>query len=150
MEQSSRNQLIRGQVVDLVAGRVFPGSIEVVDGRINAVNHSDSAPDQYIVPGLVDAHIHIESSMLPPSEFARLASPHGTVATVSDPHEIANVLGVEGIRFMIENGGKVPLKFYFGAPHACLQQDLKLPVHRCLPMLLPGCCNNRRSVFSVR
>ncbi|WP_167631404.1 adenine deaminase [Mariprofundus ferrooxydans] len=116
MEQSSRNQLIRGQVVDLVAGRIFPGSIEVVDGRINAVNHSDSAPDQYIVPGLVDAHIHIESSMLPPSEFARLASAHGTVATVSDPHEIANVMGVEGIRFMIENGGKVPLKFYFGAP----------------------------------
>ncbi|PIW51188.1 MAG: adenine deaminase [Zetaproteobacteria bacterium CG12_big_fil_rev_8_21_14_0_65_54_13] len=119
MKQSSKSrqhQIIRGQVVDLVAGRIFPGSIEMRDGRIIAVSHSDSAPDRYIVPGLVDAHIHIESSMLPPSEFARLASVHGTIATVSDPHEIANVLGVEGIRYMIANGRQVPLKFYFGAP----------------------------------
>jgi len=119
MEQNSksrRNQVIRGQVVDLVAGRIFPGSIEICDGRIAAVSQSDAAPDQYIVPGLVDAHIHIESSMLPPSEFARLASVHGTLATVSDPHEIANVLGVKGVQYMIENGGQVPLKFYFGAP----------------------------------
>jgi len=114
MKQSSKSrqhQIIRGQVVDLVAGRIFPGSIEMRDGRIIAVSHSDSAPDRYIVPGLVDAHIHIESSMLPPSEFARLASVHGTIATVSDPHEIANVLGVEGIRYMIANGRQVPLKF---------------------------------------
>ena len=68
------------------------------------------------MPGFVDSHIHIESSMLTPTEFARLAVVHGTVATVSDPHEIANVLGVEGVRYMIETGKKSPMKFYFGAP----------------------------------
>jgi adenine deaminase len=72
--------------------------------------------NNYIIPGFVDAHIHIESSMLVPSEFARLAVLHGTVATVSDPHEIANVLGKAGVEFMIENGKKVPFKFNFGAP----------------------------------
>ncbi len=71
--------------------------------------------DNFIVPGFIDSHVHIESSMLVPSEFARLAVVHGTVATVSDPHEIANVLGIKGIRYMIENGKKVPFKFYFGA-----------------------------------
>jgi adenine deaminase len=68
------------------------------------------------VPGFVDAHVHVESSMLIPSEFARLAVTHGTVATVSDPHEIANVLGVEGVEFMIANGKQTPFHFYFGAP----------------------------------
>jgi len=68
------------------------------------------------MPGFVDAHVHIESSMMVPSEFARLAVLHGTVATVSDPHEIANVCGMEGIRFMINNGDRVPFKFFFGAP----------------------------------
>jgi adenine deaminase len=72
--------------------------------------------NQYILPGFIDAHIHIESSMLIPSEFARLATPHGTVATVSDPHEIGNVLGIEGVRYMIRNGKQVPFHFYFGAP----------------------------------
>src|SRR5690606_36015141 len=72
--------------------------------------------NHYILPGFIDSHIHIESSMLVPSEFAKLAVTHGTVATVSDPHEIANVLGVEGVNFMIENGKKVPFKFNFGAP----------------------------------
>src|SRR5690606_16025541 len=76
----------------------------------------DNNKNHYILPGFVDAHIHIESSMLVPSEFARLAVTHGTVATVSDPHEIANVLGVEGVEFMIENGNKVSFKFNFGAP----------------------------------
>ncbi len=75
-----------------------------------------SAPDHFILPGLIDAHVHIESSMLVPSEFARLAVVHGTVATVSDPHEIANVLGIAGVDYMVENGKTVPFKFYFGAP----------------------------------
>ncbi len=70
----------------------------------------------FILPGFIDAHIHIESSMLIPSEFARLAVVHGTVATVSDPHEIANVCGMQGVEFMIENGKTVPFKFNFGAP----------------------------------
>ena len=76
------------------------------------------------MPGFVDAHVHIESSMLIPSEFARLAVVHGTVATVSDPHEIANVLGIDGVDFMINNGLQVPFKFNFGAPSLTIQTTL--------------------------
>jgi adenine deaminase len=106
---------IQGNIIDVVRGRIFPGTIEVNNGKILSVKEESVSSSEYILPGLVDAHIHIESSMLIPSEFARLAVTHGTVATVSDPHEIANVLGIEGIRFMIGNGKKVPFKFYFGA-----------------------------------
>lgn len=106
---------VQGRIIDVVAGRVFPGTVEVSDGRIITVREEQVEETVYILPGLVDAHIHIESSMLIPSEFARLAVKHGTVAAVSDPHEIANVLGLEGIRFMIANGKKVPFRFYFGA-----------------------------------
>ena len=106
---------VQGRIIDVVNSRVFPGTVEVSGGKIVAVREEPVQESVYILPGLVDAHIHIESSMLIPSEFARLAVTHGTVATVSDPHEIANVLGVEGIRFMIANGKKVPFKFYFGA-----------------------------------
>lgn len=106
---------IRGNIVDVVGNRIFPGTIEVKEGRISLVREEAVEETEYILPGLVDAHVHIESSMLIPSEFARLAVTHGTVATVSDPHEIANVLGIEGIRFMISNGNKVPFKFFFGA-----------------------------------
>ncbi len=80
------------------------------------VGGSRMGADFFIIPGFIDAHVHIESSMLIPSEFARLAVVHGTVATVSDPHEIANVCGLQGVEFMIENGKTVPFKFYFGAP----------------------------------
>jgi adenine deaminase len=73
-------------------------------------------PAHFICPGFIDSHVHIESSMLIPSEFARLAVVHGTVATVSDPHEIANVLGKPGVEFMISNGRQTPFYFYFGAP----------------------------------
>lgn len=105
-----------GMIVDVVAGKIFPGIVHIEEGRIASIEPTDQAKaDQYILPGFIDAHVHIESSMLIPSEFARLASVHGTVATVSDPHEIANVLGIEGIRYMIENGKKVPFHFYFGA-----------------------------------
>ena len=107
---------IGGQIVDLVNSRIFSGVVVVEDGKITKIEEQPVGNTQYIMPGFVDAHVHIESSMLVPSEFARLASCHGTVATVSDPHEIANVLGKEGIRFMIENGRKVPFKFFFGAP----------------------------------
>jgi adenine deaminase len=106
---------VQGRIIDVVSGRIFPGTVEVSDGKITTVREEPVKESVYILPGLIDAHIHIESSMLIPSEFARLAVIHGTVATVSDPHEIANVLGVEGIRFMIANGKKVPFKFYFGA-----------------------------------
>ena len=111
----SINFSVRGKIVDVIARRIFPGTIQITGGRISRIIEEDVEETGYILPGLVDAHIHIESSMLIPSEFARLAVTHGTVATVSDPHEISNVLGVEGIRFMIRNGKKVPFKFYFGA-----------------------------------
>ncbi len=107
---------IKGHIVDILNKRIYKGEILVENGYIESISETDDAPDQYILPGFVDAHIHIESSMLVPSEFARIAVTHGTVATVSDPHEIANVLGVEGVRFMVENGKKTPLKFNFGAP----------------------------------
>lgn len=105
-----------GQIVDVVAGRVYPGIIEIEDGIIISVTEDPGVFGPLILPGLIDSHIHIESSMLVPSEFARLAVVHGTTAVVSDPHEICNVLGMEGIRFMIDNGAKVPFNFYFGAP----------------------------------
>ena len=107
---------IGGQIVDLVNSRIFSGVVVVEDGKITKIEQQPVGNTQYIMPGFVDAHVHIESSMLVPSEFARLAVCHGTVATVSDPHEIANVLGKKGIRYMIENGTKVPFKFFFGAP----------------------------------
>ena len=105
-----------GQVVDIIGRRIFPGIVLVKDGKVSIIQNDDAPSDRFIIPGFIDAHIHIESSMLIPSEFARLAVIHGTVATVSDPHEIANVMGIEGVKYMIENGKKVPFKFYFGAP----------------------------------
>lgn len=107
---------VQGNIVDIENKRIFKGEVEVANGKIVAVNETTHSVENYILPGFVDAHIHIESSMLVPSEFAKIAVTHGTVATVSDPHEIANVLGVKGVEFMIENGNKVPLKFNFGAP----------------------------------
>jgi adenine deaminase len=107
---------IKGIIIDPLNRREFKGEIVIENGIISRIHNMDSVPEQYIMPGLIDAHIHIESSMLIPSEFARLAVRHGTVATLSDPHEIANVCGIDGIEYMIENGNKVPFKFYFGAP----------------------------------
>ncbi|MBT8258300.1 MAG: adenine deaminase, partial [Bacteroidia bacterium] len=108
--------IVEGNIVDIRNRRIYGGKIEIVYGKILTIWETDKTYDQYILPGFIDAHIHIESSMLVPSEFARIAVKHGTVATVSDPHEIANVLGVPGVEFMIENGKTSPLKFYFGAP----------------------------------
>ena len=107
---------LQGQIVDIKNRLIFKGEITFKEGRITSILEKEHANEKFILPGFVDAHIHIESSMLVPSEFARLAVTHGTVATVSDPHEIANVLGVQGVEFMIENGKKVPFKFNFGAP----------------------------------
>ncbi|MBA2369171.1 MAG: adenine deaminase [Candidatus Protochlamydia sp.] len=107
---------IKGQIVDLVKRKIFTGEVFISHGKIAEIKPIEGAlQGPFILPGFIDAHIHIESSMLVPSEFARMASIHGTVATVSDPHEIANVLGLDGIRFMLENGEKVPFHFYFGA-----------------------------------
>lgn len=107
---------LSGQIVDVIAGRVYSGTITVSEGMIESVIEDPGVFGPLIIPGLIDAHIHIESSMLVPSEFARLAVVHGTTSVVADPHEIANVLGMEGVRFMIDNGNKVPFNFYFGAP----------------------------------
>jgi len=107
---------IQGQIVDLVADRIFSGEITYQNGKITSIKECETSEKQFIIPGFVDAHVHVESSMLIPSEFARLAVCHGTVATISDPHEIGNVLGKDGVRFMIDNGLETPFKFYFGAP----------------------------------
>jgi len=107
---------LQGQIVDIQNKRIFKGEITIKNGKISSIIQKDHNVNHFILPGFVDAHIHIESSMLVPSEFARLAVCHGTVATVSDPHEIANVLGIEGVEFMIENGKQTSFKFYFGAP----------------------------------
>ncbi len=107
---------IEGIIADVVNMRFFKGGIVITGEKITEVYEKQEVPDQWILPGLVDAHIHIESSMLIPSEFAKLAVVHGTVATVSDPHEIANVLGIDGVEYMIENSRTVPFKIYFGAP----------------------------------
>ncbi|MBC8756631.1 adenine deaminase [Kordia sp. YSTF-M3] len=106
----------QGNIVDIFNKKIYKGEIHIQDGKITNIVAKNHNVETYIIPGFVDAHIHIESSMLVPSEFARLAVLHGTVATVSDPHEIANVLGKTGVEFMIENGKKVPFKFNFGAP----------------------------------
>jgi adenine deaminase len=107
---------IHGQLVDLDHMTIYPGSLLVENGSIQEIRKLQSSSGPFIIPGFVDAHVHIESSMLIPSEFARLAVTHGTVATVSDPHEIGNVLGVDGVKYMIENGKQVNFKYYFGAP----------------------------------
>lgn len=111
---------IEGNIVDVLNRKIFYGRIFFKNRNIVSIEElageSDKYIDKYILPGLVDAHIHIESSMLIPSEFAKVAVRHGVIASVSDPHEIANVLGMDGIKFMLENGDTVPFKFYFGAP----------------------------------
>jgi adenine deaminase len=107
---------ILGQIVDIEHKRIFSGEITIEKGKIKEIVEKENSVKTFILPGFIDAHIHIESSMLVPSEFAKIAVLHGTVATISDPHEIANVLGKEGVFFMIENSKKVPLKFHFGAP----------------------------------
>lgn len=107
---------LKANLIDLVAKEIIAAEVTVTDGKIASIKKIDEVCETYILPGFVDAHVHVESSMLVPSEFARLAVTHGTVGTISDPHEIANVLGVAGVNYMIDNAGQVPFHFYFGAP----------------------------------
>ena len=119
---------IKGNLVNIFKKEIYPAEIIVVDGKIEAVNRLPltdipkavdgmrSTEHGFLLPGFIDSHVHIESSMLVPTEFAKIAVTHGTVGTVSDPHEIANVCGMEGVEFMIENGKEVNFKFNFGAP----------------------------------
>jgi adenine deaminase len=115
----SYNFSLKGNLVNVHTQTIAPAEIIVANGIIQSIqpiSEAEMTTAGFIMPGFIDSHVHIESSMLIPSEFARIAVLHGTVSTVSDPHEIANVCGMEGVEFMIENGKKVPFKFNFGAP----------------------------------
>jgi len=117
MEQ--RNFSITANVIDIISKTIFYGSIHVKEGTISHIEHLKETPEKdalFACPGFIDSHVHIESSMLVPSEFAKLAVVHGTTGTISDPHEIANVCGLAGVEYMISNGQTVPFKFHFGAP----------------------------------
>ena len=107
---------ISGNLVDILQQEIYPATLHIEEGYIRRIERNNNKYPNYLLPGFTDAHVHIESSMLIPSEFARLAVVHGTVATVSDPHEIANVMGIQGVEYMLENGKKVPFRFNFGAP----------------------------------
>ena len=107
---------IAGQYVDILQKQIYAATLTIRDGIIVSIDACDNAPSQYLIPGFIDAHVHIESSMLIPSSFAQIAVTHGTIGTISDPHEIANVCGIEGVQYMIDNGKKVPFHFFFGAP----------------------------------
>lgn len=113
----NKSFVIKGNIVNVLSRQIFPGEVHIINGKISEiVQVEDCAFNTYILPGFVDSHVHVESSMIIPSEFARMAVTHGTVSTVSDPHEIANVCGIKGVEYMINNGRKVPFKFNFGAP----------------------------------
>jgi adenine deaminase len=108
---------IKAQLVNIEKKEISSVEMEVTQGSIRSfrmIEEDTNLP--FLLPGFIDSHVHIESSMLIPSEFAKLAVVHGTVATISDPHEIGNVCGVEGVKYMINNGKTVPFKFHFGAP----------------------------------
>src|ERR1035437_10337433 len=105
-----------GQLVDIHNKNIYPAVMSIKGGKIESMEKTNFAPDVYILPGLIDSHIHIESSMVTPGAFAMTAVKHGTCGVVSDPHEIANVLGIKGLEFMIRDAKQVPLNFFFGAP----------------------------------
>lgn len=114
---------VSGIIIDVLNKRQFKGIIAIEKDKIVSISETSTAPEIYILPGFIDAHIHIESSMVTPYEFAKVALSHGTVGTVSDPHEIANVCGIEGVNYMIENAKGAGLKFHFGAP-SCVPATL--------------------------
>lgn len=107
---------LSGNIIDIHTKKIYGAEISVENGKIASISPTESSDGPYLMPGFIDAHIHIESSMLVPYEFARMALRHGTVATVSDPHEIANVCGIQGVHYMIDNARDAGLKFHFGAP----------------------------------
>ena len=117
----------KGNFIDVERRKIFYAVVEVDEGKVISVTETESQKENapFILPGFIDAHVHIESSMLVPSEFAKLAVVHGTVATVSDPHEIANVCGMKGVEYMIESGKTVPFNFYFGAPSCVPATDFE-------------------------
>lgn len=117
VERKNMKKIIKGNIVDVINKVIYYGEIYIENGRITRIQKVSKEKDAtYILPGLIDSHIHIESSMLSPGAFAKLAVRHGTVSCVSDPHEIGNVLGKKGIEYMINDGNRVPFKFNFGVP----------------------------------
>lgn len=112
------SSFVTGRLVQILTGKIIPATVHIEKGEIKSIHPADqlTADAPFILPGFIDSHVHIESSMLVPAAFAKMAVVHGTVATISDPHEIANVCGMEGVDYMIENGKTVPFKFNFGAP----------------------------------
>ena len=108
--------LIEGNIIDIHTDTIYPAKLTIKDGKIIEIIKTNKIYSNYIAPGFIDSHVHIESSLLIPARFAEAAIPHGTIGCVSDPHEIANVCGIEGIEFMINNGLTVPFYFSFGVP----------------------------------
>ncbi len=113
--------LCNGLILDVFSGQFFRGDVAIAEGRIvgfGAVNAKQCVDLEgaWVIPGLVDAHVHIESSQLTPTEFARAVLPRGTTTVIADPHEIANVLGLDGIRYMLEASEDLPLRVYLMAP----------------------------------
>ena len=109
--------ILHANLVDLHLRQIYTVAVEVEGQKIQRIQKIAPDPNlPFLLPGFIDAHVHVESSMLVPSEFARLAVVHGTVGTISDPHEIANVCGMQGVEYMIDNGKQVPFHFFFGAP----------------------------------
>ena len=161
------NFSIEGNIVNIISKEINWGVVNILNDKIDSIELiGDEQKDKsYIIPGFIDSHVHIESSMLVPSEFARLAVVHGTVGTISDPHEIANVCGMEGVRYMIENSKTVPFKCTFGAPScvpatifetagASIDADqvdelLKMPEIKYLSEMMnfPGVLNQDPEVF---
>lgn len=107
---------IKGNLVDIENRKIYPAEIEIQSGKIYGIKRIDEKCDGYIMPGFIDAHVHIESSMLTPVEFSKAAMRHGTIAIVTDPHEIANVCGIEGVEYMVENSENTPMYIFYGAP----------------------------------
>ena len=107
---------ISGHLIDIQKRQILDREIIIKNGRISEIREFNNVQDLYIMPGFVDSHVHIESSMLSPESFSEIASKAGTIAVVSDPHEIANICGTEGIDYMIKSAKRGIIKFFFGAP----------------------------------
>ena len=101
-------EIIEGNLIDVENREFYPCAISISEGKIINIERNSNSYDQYISPGFIDAHVHVESSMLMPVEFSKLVIPNGTVGVVADPHEIANVIGVEGVELMLKKGEKAP------------------------------------------
>lgn len=143
-------QCVVGNLVDIAARDVFAAEVSFAQGRIEAIRPIDEKLSTFLLPGFIDSHVHVESSMLVPTEFARAAVLHGTVASVSDPHEIGNVLGVSGVNYMLENAARSPLKFYFGAPLACLRHRSSRQAQRSRSKKSSNCSTIRGSAISAK